>query len=131
MGDDGVANWKQHTTPFERVLHVTTTVSQPHPVHHIARDAAVDTQTTQQHLDHIANIHVLRKTGADEKPAYGPIPSYTRAVSIQDLLAENDVDGLVDMRTQMTDQLTNWRTQYRVHTPDELRARAKNRGKPE
>lgn len=124
MPDDGVAKWKDYFSPFDRVLQVAGTVSEPQPVSQIARNAAVEEETATEYLELLVDTEVLRKTEGDKDPVYGQHPSYTRAVTIHDLVAEHDVDELAEIRAQMKEQITAWRNRFNVRSPEELRAQA-------
>lgn len=120
----GLAEWKANTSPFERVVQVSTTVPDPQPVSHIAETAAVEEATAQQYLERLVEIGVVRRTPSNGHPAYGPGPTYTRTVAIHDLLVAHDQDQLAETQSRMEEKIDAWRDRYNVKSPDELRAQA-------
>lgn len=120
----GVESWKEHTTAFDRVQSVATTVSQPRPVSYIADEAHVAENTARDHLERLVNLTVLLKSDRDDGAYYSPDPLHTRIQTLRDLLEKHDRNGLIDLKADLQDQIDDWETQYNADSPDELRSQA-------
>lgn len=124
----GVEEWKKHTTAFDRIISIATTVSQPQPVSFIADRAHVAENTTRIHLERLANLNVLIKTQRDDGALYSPDPLYTRMQIVRDLLDELDHDGLNELKDDLQSQIESWEADHNVESPGELRRKAEERG---
>ena len=122
--EPGVEVWKEHTTAFDRVQSVGTTVSRPRSASYIADEAHVAENTARDHLERLVNLNVLLKTERDGGTVYSPDPLHVRIQTVRDLLEEHNRDGLIDLKIELQSQLEDWETDYSVDAPDELRSRA-------
>jgi hypothetical protein len=120
----GVAEWTEHTTAFDRVQSVATTVSNPRPVSYIADEAHVAENTARGHLERLVELNVLLESDAGDGVLYAPDPLHTRIQSLRELLEEHDRDGLVDLKIELQSQIEDWEAEYSADSPDELRTRA-------
>ena len=120
----GVEAWKEHTTAFDRVQSVATTVSKPRPVSYIADEAHVAENTARDHLERLVNLNVLLKTERDDGALYSPDPLHTRIQTLRDLLEEHDHEGLIDLKIELQSQIEDWEADYNADSPTELRARS-------
>ncbi|UHQ95074.1 DUF7342 family protein [Haloterrigena alkaliphila] len=120
----GVEAWKEHTTAFDRVRSIATTVSKPRPVAYIADEAHVAENTARDHLERLVALNVLLKTERDDGAFYSPDPLHTRIQTLRDLLEEHDRDGLIDLKIELQSKIEDWETDYNAGSPDELRTRA-------
>ena len=66
----GVEAWKEHTTAFDRVQSVATTVSKPRPASYIAEEAHVAENTARGHLDRLVDLNVLLKSEREDGTLY-------------------------------------------------------------
>ena len=120
----GVEAWKEHTTAFDRVQSVGTTVSEPRPASYIADEAHVAENTARDHLERLVNLSVLLKTERDGGTLYSPDPLHVRIRTVRNLLEEHDRDGLIDLKIELQSRIEDWETDYSVDSPGELRSRA-------
>ena len=120
----GVEAWKEHTTAFDRVQSVATTVSQPRPASYIANQAHVAENTARDHLERLVNLSVLLKTERNDGALYSPDPLHTRIQALRDLLEEHDRNGLLELKAELQSQIEDWKAEYRVGSPSDLRAQA-------
>ncbi|MFB6227285.1 MAG: ArsR family transcriptional regulator [Halobacteriales archaeon] len=120
----GVEAWKEHTTAFDRVQSVATTVSQPRSASHIAGEAHVAENTARDHLERLVNLNVLLKTERDDGALYSPDPLHTRVQTLRDLLEEHDRNGLIELKAELQSQIEEWKADYGVDSPRDLRAQA-------
>lgn len=120
----GVDAWKAHTTAFDRVQSVATTVSKPRSVSYIADAAHVSENTARSHLERLVSLNVLVKAERDEGAHYAPDPLHTRIQTLRDLLDAHDREGLIDLKIALQSRIEDWQAEYSADTPDDLRARA-------
>jgi hypothetical protein len=120
----GVKAWKEHTTAFDRVQSVATTVSQPRSASYIADEAHVAENTARNHLERLVNLNVLLKSDGDDGARYAPDPLHTRLQTLRDLLETHDRDGLIELKAELQAQIEDWEAEYGVASPDDLRTRA-------
>lgn len=117
----GVKNWKEHTTPFQRVRAITVTVSQPHSAVEIAEKAAVSVEAAREHLENLAAEGVMVAHADEEEPVYEPVPEYAREQTIQDLVNTHDENDLIELRDDLREKIETWQRKYSVQTPEDLR----------
>lgn len=120
----GVTAWKEHTTAFDRVQSVATTVSQPRSASYIADEAHVAENTARDHLDRLVSLNVLLKTERESGTVYAPDPLHTRIQTLRDLLDEHDREGLLELKAKLQSRIEGWQADYGVDSPSELRAQA-------
>ncbi|MFB6194494.1 MAG: ArsR family transcriptional regulator [Halobaculum sp.] len=119
-GEPGVEAWKRHTTAFDRVRSVATTVGEPRSASWIADEAAVAENTARGHLDRLVELGVLRAT-EEGVTRYAPDPLHTRTQAIRELLDEYSHDGLVGLKRELQEQIAAWRAEYGVESAAALR----------
>lgn len=125
MSDEpGIEAWKARTSAFDRVRSVAETVSRPRTVSYIADEAAVAENTARDHLDRLVDMNVLLKSDGEGTTTYSPDPLHTRAQTLRELLDEYDHDGLIRLKAELQDRIQEWRDEYDVDSPDELRTLA-------
>ena len=120
----GVDAWKQHTTAFDRVQSVATTVSEPTPVAAIADEAHVAANTARDHLERLADMNVLLKTDHEGTAMYAPDPLHTRMQTLRDLLEAHDHDDLLALKADLQTEIETWREAYDADSPAALREQA-------
>jgi predicted ArsR family transcriptional regulator len=126
MADDapGVDAWKEHTSAFDRVRSIASTLSQPRPASFIAAEAHVAENTARDHLDRLVDMNVLLKEDHEGTAMYAPDPLHTRLQTLRDLLDTHDHDGLVRVKAELQEQIETWCDEYGVESPAQLRERA-------
>ena len=120
----GVDDWKQHTTAFDRVQSVATTVSDPKSAADIADEAHVAENTAREHLERLAEMNVLLKTDDQGTTLYAPDPLHTRMQTLRELLDAHDHDGLLALKVDLQAQIETWQAEYDVDSPTALRTQA-------
>lgn len=124
--NQGVENWKEHTTAFDRVQSVATTVSEPRQASYIADKAHVAENTAREHLERLVNLTVLQKTERTNGSFYSPDPLHIRIQTLRNLIDENDKEGLVELKIKLQSQIKEWRDEFSVDSPEELRTQVAN-----
>lgn len=123
MSEDtgGIDAWVEQTTAFDRVRSVAGTVTRPRSVAWIADEAAVAENTARDHLDRLVELNVLLKHDREGTATYAPDPLHTRIQSLRELLEQHDRDELIRLKAEMQERVAEWREEYAVDSPEELR----------
>ncbi|WP_290819555.1 ArsR family transcriptional regulator [Halovivax sp.] len=119
----GVDAWKARTSAFDRVQSVASTVSRPQSATDIAAEAHVAENTARDHLERLVEINVLLKRDREGTAVYAPDPLHTRMQTLRDLLDTHDHEGLLRLKAELLDRIEEWREEYEVGSPEELRER--------
>jgi len=101
----GEVAWVEHTTAFDRVQSIASTVSKPRTVQHIADEARVGEITAREYLERLSDLNVLLKSEQDGTPVYSPDPLHTRVQSLRELLENHTRDGLIQLKAELQSQL--------------------------
>ena len=117
----GVKKWKANTSPFERVLSIASSLSEPQQAAWIASEAAVAETTARTYLDYLVTVNVVREHTDEEPTTYTPDPLYHRFQTIRDLVTEQDQDELQRLSDELQDQIETWKEEYDVGSPEGLR----------
>ena len=120
----GIEAWKEHTSAFDRVQSVASTVSQPRPASYIAAEAHVAENTARKHLERLVGLNVLVKSDRKGTTRYSPDPLHTRMQTLRDLLDRHDRDELIQLKADLQSRIEAWRDEYGVDSPTDLRGRA-------
>ena len=123
-GDDPdyVASWKEHTTGFDRVRSVASSLEAPQTAAWIASEAYVSEPTTRDHLSRLVDLGVLMTDDTAKGRTYYPDPVYTRLTALQELVNTNTETELTEQATTIQQDIAAWKDQYDVESPRELRA---------
>lgn len=121
---DHLERWKAETTAFDRVSSVAQTVDQPRSAGWIADEAAVAENTARKHLGRLEKLGVVLTVDEGGTTKYEPDPLYLRMQSLREVLAENDLDELVEKKAGLQESLEGLKADYDAEGPDELRQRA-------
>jgi len=97
----GVDEWKEQTTSEERVQAVARGMQSPRSVAWVASEAHVDEDTTQEILVRLAEEGMLTEKECNEPIKYAPDPLYSRAETLQNLLAEHDDTDLKRLKQEL------------------------------
>ena len=119
-----VETWKEHASAFDRVKSVTMTLSEPQPAPWIAEEAAVSPNTARDHLHRLIDLGVVTVTETDGTRHYYPDPLYTRLRDVRELLRELTKQELSETAAELKNELSAWKAEYDVDSPDTLRERA-------
>lgn len=119
-----VEAWNEEASALDQIYSVASTVSSPTTVAEIAAEAGVAETTARAHLDRLTEMSILLKHDRKDPTAFEPDPLYTRLQTIRDLLDEHDQEGLLDLRSDLEDEVAAWRDEYSVQSPKQLRERA-------
>ncbi|CDK39468.1 uncharacterized protein BN903_20 [Halorubrum sp. AJ67] len=95
---DGIHKWVEQTTVYDRVRLISSTVSQPRSVQHIADEACVCEVTAREYLDRLSDLNVLLKSEQDGTPVYSPDLLHTRMKTLRDLLENHTHEELLQLK---------------------------------
>ena len=123
MTDDssGPVGGTDHTSAFDRVYSVASTVSEPRSAVAIAEAAGVDEGTARNHLARLVDLTVLLTTEQDGTTHYAPDPLHERLQGIRDVLDHHDRDDLRELQIELASRITRLRDEYGVDSPTGLR----------
>jgi hypothetical protein len=102
--DPGVDEWKEQTTSEERVRAVARGMQSPRSVAGVASEAHVDEETTQEVLVRLVEEGMLTEKECDGSSKYVSDPLYSRAETLQALLAEHDETDLKRLKQELENE---------------------------
>jgi predicted ArsR family transcriptional regulator len=118
----GTGRWIEETSAFDRVQSVAFTLQEPRTAGRIAESAHVSEKTARAHLQRLVEMDVLLVETGEGPTTYYPDPAYMRYRDIRTLAREHDRDELTDVVATLKGDIEEWRDEFDVETPDELRA---------
>lgn len=117
----------RHTTGEDRVRMVARQLSEPRTANWIASEADWSHEPTVRVLKRLVDAGILRRDDSGAHTTY--YPDYRRQV-IQEAMrlrdSDHTVQELTDRLTAMQTQIRNWRTEFEVESPNQLRATLTN-----
>lgn len=116
-----VTTWKEHTTGFDRVRSVASTLEEPKTASWIAEEAHVSEPTTRDHLSRLVDLGVLTTEDTSKGRTYYPDPIYTRLTALQELVSNNTETELTEQAASIQEDIAAWKDRYDVESPRELR----------
>jgi predicted ArsR family transcriptional regulator len=118
----GTERWVEETSAFDRVWSVAFALQQPQTAGQIAESAHVSEKTARDHLGRLVEMDVMLKETGEGPTTYYPDPAYMRYREVRTLAREHDRDELTDIVATLKRDIEEWRDEFDVETPDELRA---------
>jgi len=113
--------WESETTPYERVRHGIAHTYSPVSADTVAEDALTSPKTARKHLNTLADEgFVGTTTGKHGGTTYRRSPESLVVEQAADILEHVSTDELVTRIAEMRDQLTDYRAEYGVDSPEEL-----------
>jgi DNA-binding IscR family transcriptional regulator len=113
--------WKAETTPYERVRHVIAHTYTPVSADAVAEDALTSPKTARKHLNALADEgFVVTSPGEHGGTTYRRSPESLVVEQAADILEHVSTDELVTRIGEMRDQLTEYRAEFGVDSPEEL-----------
>lgn len=116
-----VATWKEHTTGFDRVRSVASSLAEPRTASWIATEAHVSEPTTRDHLSRLVDLGVLTTEDTSNGRTYYPDPVYTRLTALQELVSNNTETELAEQAASIQEDIAAWKDRFDVGSPQELR----------
>jgi len=118
----GTERWVEETSAFDRVRSVAFALQQPQTAGQIAESAHVSEKTARDHLGRLVEMDVMLEETGEGPTTYYPDPAYMRYRELRTLAREHDRDELTDIVATLKRDIEEWRDEFDVETPDELRA---------
>jgi predicted ArsR family transcriptional regulator len=118
----GTERWLEETSAFDRVRSVAFALQQPQTAGQIAESAHVSEKTARDHLGRLVEMDVMLEETGEGPTTYYPDPAYMRYREVRTLAREHDRDELTDIVATLKRDIEEWRDEFDVETPDELRA---------
>ena len=118
----GTERWVEETSAFDRVRSVAFALQQPRTAGQIAESAHVSEKTARDHLRRLVEMDVMLEETGEGPTTYYPDPAYMRYREVRALAREHDRDELTDIVGTLKRDIEEWRDEFDVETPDELRA---------
>lgn len=124
VGED----WEAETTPYERIRHVVAHTYSPVSADAVADDARTAPKTARKHLNTLADEGFVETTpGERGGTLYRRSPESLVVEQAADILDHVSTDELVTRIQEMREQLTEYRSEFDVDSPEELAINQTNR----
>jgi len=121
--DSGDSLMSAHTTGADRVRMVARQLSEPRTVNWIASEAEWSHEPTKRVIKRLVDDGILRRDESGSHTTY--YPDY-RQQAIQEATrlrdSDHSVEELTDRLAEMNDQISEWKAEFDVESPNQLRA---------
>jgi len=119
-----VAEWREETTPAERVTQVISTTYTPVQAATVAEEALVSPKTARKHLEWLADEGIVARRPGD----HGATLYHRSAESLvteraRRLRAEYSLEELAARITDLEEDIKTFRAEYEVDSPEDLAVR--------
>jgi DNA-binding IscR family transcriptional regulator len=115
------AEWESETTPYERIRHVIAHTYRPVSADAVADDARTAPKTARKHLETLADEGFVETTPGDQGGTLYRRSSESLVVEqAADILDHVSTDELAMRIQEMREQLTEYRSEFSVDSPEEL-----------
>ncbi|WP_226023950.1 DUF7342 family protein [Halomicrobium salinisoli] len=113
--------WQSETTPYERIRHVVAHTYSPVSADAVADDARTAPKTARKHLKTLADEgFVETATGEHGATLYRRSSESLVVEQAADILGHVSTDELVTRIQEMREQITEYRSEFGVDSPEEL-----------
>jgi transposase-like protein len=111
-----------HEEKLKRIREVAMTVREPRNAQEIAESADVAPNTARKYLRQLVETNQLATAERGRETVYYPDPTTQRFDQIRELIEEHSKQELVDELEGIESEIEEWKAEYGVNSPDELRA---------
>lgn len=111
-----------HTVKLARIREVAMTVREPKNAGEIADAAGVARNTAAKYLTQLVEADKLTTVQRGRETCYYPDPVTQYFDGIRDLIGDHSKDELTAELAAIRDDIDEWKAEYDVESPDELRA---------
>jgi Fe2+ or Zn2+ uptake regulation protein len=113
--------WKDQTTPYERVREVISRTYEPTSAEEVADDALTSPKTARKHLETLASDGFVATTASETGGTkYRRAPDSLVMEQATELLSGASVDELEARASEMRRTLQEFQNRYDAQSPDEL-----------
>ena len=114
-------DWESNTTPYERIRHVISHTYSPLSADTVADTARTAPKTARKHLNTLADEGFVETTpGEHGGTRYRRSPESLVMEQASDILEHVSTDELVARIQELREQLTEYRAEFGVESPEEL-----------
>lgn len=113
--------WTERLSAAERVRTVAETVSEPRTANWIAEEAEVAHGTATKYLEQLVKDGRLVAETTGERTVYRPDTVGQYLVEMRELYEQHDPDELAASLEAINDEIREWKEEYGVESPNELR----------
>lgn len=119
------AEWREETTPFERVLAVMKRTYEPQSADETATRALTTPTTARKHLQQLADSGVVKPTAEPGRDAtlYRRSKESLILEQARDILDEMDAETLATRIGEIQSQINEYRAEFGVDSPEEAAVR--------
>lgn len=121
--DSNMGLMERQTTGEDRVRMVARQLSEPRTVNWIAEEAEWSHEPTKRVLERLVDEGVLRRDDSGAHSTYSPDyrqQAMQEAMRLRD--SERTVEELTDRLAEMKSQIREWKDEFEVESPNQLRA---------
>lgn len=111
-----------HEEKLKRIREVAMTVREPRNAEEIAESAGVAPNTARKYLRQLVETNQIATTERGRETVYYPDPTTQRFNQIRELIEGHSKQELVDELNAIESDIDDWKSEYAVDSPDELRA---------
>jgi len=108
-------------TRGERVRAAARTLREPRTASWVAEETDVSVKTARKYLDQLVEDGVLQRAERSDRTLYRVDRLMARYREVAALQREHDREALTDALESMRARIADWRAEYDVETPGELR----------
>jgi hypothetical protein len=112
---------RESMTRGERIRAAARTLRTPRTASWVAEETDTSVKTAQKYLDQLVADTVLRKIERGEQTLYCVDQLMATYREIATLQREHDREDLTDSLESMRSKISDWKAEYTVETPGELR----------
>lgn len=117
-----IRSWDDDLTARERVRLVARSLSEPRTASWVADEAAVAHGTAKKYLGQLVDEHEVVESDLGGTLTYYPDRITQYLEEVRELFEEHSEEELTESLAAMKDQLREWREEFDVESPNELRA---------
>jgi hypothetical protein len=121
LGDRDI-DWPADWDAQRRVESIAGSLPEPRAANWVAERADVDPKTARKYLDRLVDYGQLTRHRPDDANAtlYAPDPEQQMLDRVRDL-ADRDPDEIAALREELAGEIDDWRAEFGVDSPDDLR----------
>jgi DNA-binding Lrp family transcriptional regulator len=119
------------TTRGERVRAAARTLRRPRSATWVAEETGTSVKTARKYLDQLVDDGVLQRVEGDAGPRYCVDRLMATYREVATLQREHDREELTDALASMRTSIADWKAEFDVETPGELRATIADLDDPE